>query len=90
MRDLDRAVRYIRATAGESHAIALFGFADNQGDEGHNVDLSKQRAKTVADELAKRGLAPQVVDGFGSARPIAPNDTPEGRNRNRRVEVWLR
>jgi phosphate transport system substrate-binding protein len=88
--DLDRVVRYIKATTNESHAIELLGFADNQGDEAHNVELSEHRAKTVAEELAKRGVVAQVVTGFGSARPIAPNDTPEGRNKNRRVEVWLK
>jgi phosphate transport system substrate-binding protein len=88
--DLDRVVRYIKATTNESHAIELLGFADNQGDEGHNLDLSKLRAKTVAEELAKRGVVAQVVTGFGSARPIAPNDSPDGRNKNRRVEVWLK
>jgi phosphate transport system substrate-binding protein len=88
--DLERLVRYIRATTNLSHSLELFGFADNQGDEGHNVDLSKQRAKGVSEELAKRGVVAQVVDGFGSALPIAPNDSPEGRNKNRRVEVWLR
>ena len=88
--DLERLVRYLRATTNLTQKLELFGFADNQGDEGRNMELSKQRAKGVADELAKRGVVAQSVDGFGSALPIAPNDTPEGRNRNRRVEVWLR
>jgi len=88
--DLDRLVRYIRATTNGSRALELFGFADNQGDEGRNVELSKQRAKSIADELSKRGVVATTVDGFGSALPIAPNDTPEGRNKNRRVEVWMK
>jgi phosphate transport system substrate-binding protein len=88
--DLERMARYIKATSSEVHDIALLGFADSQGSESHNVDLSKQRAKSVADMLAKHGLSASITEGFGSALPTAPNDSADGRNKNRRVEVWLK
>jgi len=52
-----------------------------------NVDLSKARAQSVADELfAAGGPASMIsVSGFGEADPVAPNDTPQGRAKNRRV-----
>ncbi|WP_425436297.1 OmpA family protein [Mycobacterium terramassiliense] len=69
--------------------VALNGYADNSGVEAINIPLSTQRAQKVADFLVARGVAaPQlVVKGLGSANPIAPNDTAEGRAKNRRVEI---
>ena len=52
--------------------------------------LADDRAKTVADQLEMRGIKPSVVHGFGKDMPIASNDTEDGREKNRRVEVWLR
>ena len=67
----------------------LFGFADGRGSGGVNLKLSKERAGAVAKELATRGITPAMVAGFGSALPVASNDTDQGREKNRRVEVWL-
>lgn len=52
-----------------------------------NVDLSKARAQSVADELVAGGVPASMisVSGFGEADPVAPNDTPQGRAKNRRV-----
>lgn len=52
-----------------------------------NVELSKARAQSVADELAAGGVPASMlsVNGFGEADPVAPNDTPLGRAKNRRV-----
>ena len=88
--DVERMSRFIKATSSDVHEVTLFGFTDSQGDESRNVELSKQRAKVVADELSRHGLVATIVDGLGSALPIAPNDSPDGRNKNRRVEVWLK
>jgi phosphate transport system substrate-binding protein len=41
-------------------------------------------------EFERRGLKPSVVVGFGSDLPVASNDTDDGRDKNRRVEVWLK
>ncbi len=69
--------------------VTLNGYADNSGVEAINIPLSTQRAQKVADFLVAHGVAgPQlVVKGLGSANPIASNDTPEGRAKNRRVEI---
>jgi outer membrane protein OmpA-like peptidoglycan-associated protein len=54
------------------------------------VELSRARASAVSRYLAERGLTSVTSVGFGDALPVATNDTPEGREQNRRVEVWLR
>jgi chemotaxis protein MotB len=56
-----------------------------------NLDLSSRRADGVADYLRRQGVNPNLVSaqGFGSSDPVASNDTPEGRAKNRRIEVSL-
>jgi phosphate transport system substrate-binding protein len=87
--DLARLARYLRATSSHGE-VSLFGFADNQGAEARNIEISQQRAKSVADVLKQGGIESKNVIGFGSALAIAPNTTAEGRNKNRRVEIWLK
>ncbi len=88
--DIDRLGRYLKANTTRP-GLALLGFADNHGPEPENVELSRQRSRAVADELRQRsGVVPASNEGFGSVLPVAPNDTEEGRKKNRRVEVWLR
>jgi phosphate transport system substrate-binding protein len=70
--------------------IMLVGFADNTGATSANLMLSKRRAESVADQMRQRGIDPVLVTGFGSELPVADNSTPDGREKNRRVEVWLR
>lgn len=67
----------------------LNGYTDNTGTEGINIPLSTQRARTVADFLVAHGVAGDhlVVKGLGSVNPITSNDTPDGRAKNRRVEI---
>ncbi|BBZ51156.1 hypothetical protein MHEI_28730 [Mycobacterium heidelbergense] len=71
-----------------AHA-AINGYTDNSGTEAINIPLSNQRAQTVADFLVAHGVAGAqlVVKGLGSVNPVAPNDTVEGRAKNRRVEI---
>jgi phosphate transport system substrate-binding protein len=83
--DLDRLVpRY----SGET--ILLLGFADNQGDPRKNHILSLNRASAVSNELWKRGIKTTQVVGFGAEMPVASNLTPEDREKNRRVEIWVK
>jgi phosphate transport system substrate-binding protein len=89
LRDIARLSRFLRVAS--SHAeVALFGFADNGGPEVRNIEQSEQRAKTVSELLKKGGVDVKAVVGLGSALAVAPNATPEGRNKNRRVEVWVK
>ncbi|MCA1945366.1 MAG: OmpA family protein [Desulfovibrio sp.] len=71
----------------------LEGHSDNVGDPQRNVELSRRRAERVLAALAGEfGVPPGrlQVQAFGSARPLATNDTPSGRARNRRVEVAVK
>jgi outer membrane protein OmpA-like peptidoglycan-associated protein len=71
------------------------GHTDAIGSDAYNFKLSEARATTVREWLAARGLVPAAtpIKGFGKTKPVAPNSTsdgrddPEGRQKNRRVEV---
>jgi outer membrane protein OmpA-like peptidoglycan-associated protein len=72
--------------------LEIDGFTDSTGDAGHNQRLSAERAATVRDLLVA-GHIPEnrlVAVGLGGAQPVADNDTPEGREKNRRIELALR
>lgn len=68
---------------------AINGYTDNSGNDSINIALSEERAQTVANFLIAHGVASDQVSsaGFGSADPIAPNNTDQGRAQNRRVEI---
>lgn len=71
--------------------FTVYGFTDITGSEEFNLQLSKDRARSVANYLIEKGVEASrlIVDGFGIQNPIAPNDTSEGRTKNRRVEIRL-
>jgi OOP family OmpA-OmpF porin len=68
--------------------VEIAGHADASGSPDFNLDLSQRRAEAVLEYLAVRGEDEGrfVVIGYGEERPIADNDTAEGRARNRRIE----
>ncbi|MCC7244169.1 MAG: OmpA family protein [Saprospiraceae bacterium] len=70
------------------YALAISGHTDDIGNDERNLRLSEERAKTCYDYLVFRGIKRDRLRhaGFGEARPIASNETPEGREQNRRVE----
>jgi phosphate transport system substrate-binding protein len=88
-RDLDRVVQYLHANGLNGSQVRVLGFADSQGDKAHNQELSRQRAAQVAAAFAERGISGTTVAAMGSAMPVADNATQEGRERNRRVEIWV-
>jgi phosphate transport system substrate-binding protein len=88
--DLDRIASMIADQQGEGDRILLFGFADNQGTPEASQAMSLSQAKIVETQLSQRGIKLAVVRGYGSVLPIANNDTSEGRDRNRRVEIWIK
>jgi phosphate transport system substrate-binding protein len=88
--DVDRVVTFIADLHYTGNQILLFGFADSTGSREINRTLSLNRAKTVEDQFIPRGLRPGIVRGFGSDLPVASNDTEEGREKNRRVEIWVK
>lgn len=70
--------------------FTLRGHTDNVGTEEYNMRLSLRRANSVKEYLAKKfGISPKTLTpkGFGESMPVATNDTEEGRQLNRRVEV---
>lgn len=71
--------------------VSVAGHTDNTGAERHNVTLSTNRAQGVADYISNHGVSYDRItfEGFGSSRPVADNNTAEGRQRNRRVEILL-
>lgn len=70
--------------------IQIDGYTDNNGNESSNRTLSKERAKAVYEYLKTEGVTNKITyKGFGSANPVAPNDTEENRAKNRRVEIEI-
>lgn len=69
--------------------ILIEGHTDNTGSDDHNMSLSKDRAQSVAFNLATLEVksARFSIAGFGETQPIVTNDTPEGRQKNRRVDI---
>ena len=68
--------------------ISVTGHTDSTGTEAYNQALSEQRAATVAAEIATQYPGAQIdVQGEGETNPIASNDTAEGRQQNRRVDI---
>ncbi|SMP11807.1 Outer membrane protein OmpA [Desulfurobacterium pacificum] len=73
------------------NVIVIAGFTDSTGDFNYNVELSTKRAEAVRKFLILNGVDPTriLVFGCGPKCPIAPNNTPEGRALNRRVEIMV-
>jgi outer membrane protein OmpA-like peptidoglycan-associated protein len=75
--------------AHPSLTLDVRAYTDDRGDAAANRRLSERRAQAVRARLLGFGVAPERVRarGLGAADPVAPNDTPEGRARNRRIEI---
>jgi outer membrane protein OmpA-like peptidoglycan-associated protein len=79
------------AVVAEGLKVGVYGHTDNNGSDAVNRPLSEQRANAVKAYLLKKGLKETRIEakGFGAAKPIADNNTEEGRSKNRRVEIVL-
>jgi len=75
----------------EKTIVEVAGHTDNTGTAEYNQGLSERRAHTVAQYLQSKGVIEQrlMTVGAGEGHPVASNDTPEGRQANRRVELTL-
>ena len=89
LRDVDRLAAYIKVQRVDSARIILAGFADNSGTPAANQVVSQRRIETVAAALRRVGVPPGKIATFGSEMPIGDNATLDGRERNRRVEVYM-
>jgi len=88
IRDLDRMVEFLKDQPIES--VSLIGFADSRGEYQYNTSLAMERSKVVRDELNSRGIPITAVISASEEMPVASNTTARGREKNRRVEVWVR
>jgi outer membrane protein OmpA-like peptidoglycan-associated protein len=93
----EEGARELRWFAGKMQpypqaVIEVQGFTDSTGSEATNQALAGERAAAVARYLASQGIDASriVAQGFGSESPARPNETPQGRRSNRRVEVTVR
>jgi outer membrane protein OmpA-like peptidoglycan-associated protein len=71
--------------------IDVYGHTDSTGSDTYNQTLSENRARAVADYLSSRGVSSQRLrsQGYGETRPVASNNSEEGRSANRRVEIKI-
>jgi OOP family OmpA-OmpF porin len=81
----------VAAILGQNPGLRVIfqGHTDNIGTEGNNMGLSVRRANSVKTYLIDKGVSKQRLstEGFGFSRPVATNETEEGRSLNRRVEI---
>ena len=84
---LDAAAGAINASS--SSQIRIEGHTDNRLSDSYNQSLSERRAQSVVDYLVSKGVSASRLNpvGMGESRPVASNDTREGRAQNRRVDI---
>ena len=87
---LDQVAPVLLASPGLNCDIQ--GHTDSQGDAAANKDLSYRRAISTKNYLVNKGIAPErlTTEGLGDSKPIASNDTAEGRRKNRRINFVLK
>lgn len=91
-RDTGRLVEKLSLPQFANSKLLLIGFTDPKGDANKNLELSKQRAQQVQQELEAEGLKIEMATGFGEEPSLlldSREDDPESLATNRRVEVWL-
>jgi outer membrane protein OmpA-like peptidoglycan-associated protein len=69
--------------------LEISGHTDGDGSSVHNEELSSARAQAVKDHLVANGVREDrlVAKGYGASAPLAPNDSEENKQRNRRTEI---
>ena len=87
--ELDKLVQYLIETP--KTIIKISGHTDKTGNEDQNKILSEARAKAVGEYLTLKGIDKLRINyiGYGSSKPIATNETDEGKQQNRRVEFII-
>lgn len=87
-RQLDELGRALTSKSLSGAKFEISGHTDSVGSDVYNMDLSKRRAETVNKYLDQHfGYSSNSVVGYGESKPVASNDTKEGRARNRRVVI---
>ena len=88
--DLDSLDDLVKAISSHPDSVLVIsGHTDSQGAEAYNYRLSLFRANMIRSFFLGKGIQPYQlkVQGFGSTKPLASNDSEEGRKLNRRVEI---
>ena len=87
---VDEVVRLLKVNVDIRH-LAIEGHTDNRGSDQLNEKLSNDRANAVMKYISDHGIDPGRLSakGYGPKRPIADNNTNDGRQRNRRVEFHI-
>ena len=87
--ELNRVLDYLKR--GTIEKIAIGGHTDSVGDANYNLNLSGKRAKAVMDYFIKNGISRDrlTFTAYGETQPKVANDTPENRQKNRRVEFMI-
>lgn len=77
--------------SAQDRYLSVEGHTDSEGGDTANLDLSRRRAEAVRTYLVGRGYPADhiVTEGLGEGRPVAENNSPEGRSNNRRVEIII-
>ena len=89
-RDIGRIVGILSQSNYTNARLILIGFADSTGSKADNERLSRDRAQIVERELRTEGLNIDKSEGLGQEASVASNNSPEDRERNRRVEIWMK
>ena len=87
---LDKIIKQMKENNDYNYNI--FGHADSQGSDEYNLKLSEQRVESTTQYIKSKGISDSRITtrtAFGESKPIATNDTPEGRLLNRRVEIEI-
>lgn len=90
IRDVNRVAAMMKEPANASKAVILAGFSDSVGDYESNLAVSRKRAEAIAERLRANGVRNIIVLAAGEEGAIEPNESRVGRERNRRVEIWLK
>lgn len=88
-RAIDKLAQFLNRSPDRD--IAIEGFTDSTGSDEANRRLSERRAEAVKEALIERGVEAHRIDarGYGPSFPVASNETPTGRQLNRRVEIII-
>jgi outer membrane protein OmpA-like peptidoglycan-associated protein len=88
--ELDKLVDFLVKDAKLN--IEIGGHTDSDGDDARNMTLSENRAKSVMNYLVGKGIAAERITakGYGETQPMVPNDTPDNKAQNRRVEFVIK
>ena len=87
--ELDRVVKLLKENPAIE--IEMSAHTDSYGSDEYNFKLSDNRARSVMEYILSKGIEPKriISQGYGEAKPVAENDTPENRQLNRRVEFTI-